>query len=290
MVSQRCPSAIIAALIDEVNTPHPMLKKILTLALMALVLMLSGCGSLGEKADATKGWSAEKLYAEAKDEIKSGNYERAIKYLEKLESRYPFGKYAQQAQMEIAYSYYRQNDQAQCLAAVDRFIRLHPNHPNVDYMYYLRGLANFNDKKGLFDFISSQDPTERDPKAARNAFDAFKQLADRFPDSKYADDARDRLRYLVEAMAQYEVHVADYYLRRSAFVAAINRAQNVIRDYPASPSVRNALRIQIRAYDALGMNDLRDDAERVFELNYKTNSAAQINPVNEKSWWKFWDK
>ena len=267
-----------------------MLKKILTLALMALVLMFSGCGSLGEKADETKGWSAEKLYAEAKDEIKSGNYERAIKYLEKLESRYPFGKYAQQAQMEIAYSYYRQNDQAQCLAAVDRFIRLHPNHPNVDYMYYLRGLANFNDKKGLFDFISSQDPTERDPKAARNAFDAFKQLADRFPDSKYADDARDRLRYLVEAMAQYEVHVADYYLRRAAFVAAINRAQNVIRDYPASPSVRNALRIQIRAYDALGMKDLRDDAERVFELNYKTNSAAQINPEAEKSWWKFWGK
>jgi len=250
-----------------------MLKKILTLALMALALMFSGCGSLGEKADETKGWSPEKLYAEAKDEIKSGNYERAIKYLEKLESRYPFGKYAQQAQMEIAYSYFRQNDQAQCLAAVDRFIRLHPNHPNVDYMYYLRGLANFNDKKGLFDFISSQDPTERDPKAARHAFDAFKQLADRFPDSKYADDARDRLRYLVEAMA---------------FVAAINRAQNVIRDYPASPSVRNALRIQIRAYDALGMKDLRDDAERVFELNYKTNSAAQINPDAEKSWWKFW--
>jgi outer membrane protein assembly factor BamD len=290
VVSQRFPSAIIAALIDDVIAPHPMLKKFLTLAMMALFLLLSGCGSLGEKPDPTKGWSADKLYAEAKDELKSGNYERAIKYLEKLESRYPFGKYAQQAQMEIAYSYYRQNDQAQCLAAVDRFIRLHPNHVNVDYMYYLRGLANFNDKKGLFDFISRQDPTERDPKAARQAFDAFKQLADRFPESKYADDARDRLRYLVEAMAQYEVHVADYYLRRSAFVAAINRAQTVIREYPASPSVRNALRIQIRAYDALGMTELRDDAERVFQLNYKTSSAAQITPEVENPWWKFWGK
>lgn len=266
-----------------------MFTRFLTLALIALALMLSGCGSLGEKRDETKGWSADKLYAEAKDELKSGNYAKAIKYFEKLESRYPFGIYAQQAQMEVAYAYYRQNEQAQCLAAVDRFIRLHPNHPNVDYMYYLRGLANFNDKKGLFDFISRQDPTERDPKAARDAFDAFKRLTDRFPESQYADDARDRLRYLVEAMAQYEVHVADYYLRRGAYVAAINRAQAVIRDYPSSPSVRNALRIQIRAYDALSMNELRDDAERVFELNYKVKSAAQIIDADAgKSWWKFW--
>ncbi len=265
-----------------------MLKSLLTLVLISLALMVSGCGSLGEKRDETKGWSADKLYAEAKDELKTGNYEKAIKHLEKLESRYPFGVYAQQAQMEIAYAYYRQNEQAQCLAAVERFIRLHPNHPSVDYMYFLRGLANFNDKKGLFDFISKQDPTERDPKAARDAFDAFKQLVDRFPDSKYAEDARDRLRYLVEAMAQYEVHVADYYLRRGAHVAAINRAQVVVRDYPTSPSVRNALRIQIRAYDALGMKDLRDDAERVFQLNYKVDSAAQINAAPEKSWWKFW--
>ena len=158
-----------------------MLKNFLTLALIALALMMSGCGSLGEKRDETKGWSADKLYAEAKDELRSGNYEKAIKYFEKLESRYPFGVYAQQAQMEVAYAYYRQNEQAQCLAAVERFIRLHPNHPSVDYMYYLRGLANFNDKKGLFDFISSQDPTERDPKATRAAFDAFKQLVERFP-------------------------------------------------------------------------------------------------------------
>lgn len=265
-----------------------MLKRFLTLALIATALLLSGCGSLGEKADETKGWSAEKLYAEARDELKAGNYEKAIKYFEKLESRYPFGKFAQQAQMEVAYAYYRQNEQAQCLAAVERFIRLHPNHPNVDYMYYLRGLANFNDKKGLFDFVSRQDPTERDPKAARDAFDAFKQLVDRFPESKYADDARDRLRYLVEAMALYEAHVADYYLRRGAFVAALNRAQTVIRDYPSSTAVRNALRVQIRAYDALGMNDLRDDAERVFQLNYKVNSAAQINAEQTKPWYKFW--
>ncbi len=266
-----------------------MLKKFLTLALIALALMMSGCGSLGEKRDETKGWSADKLYAEARDELKAGNYEKAIKYFEKLESRYPFGIYAQQAQMEVAYAYYRQNEQAQCLAAVERFIRLHPNHPNVDYMYYLRGLVNFNDKKGLFDFISEQDPTERDPKATRAAFDAFKQLVERFPDSKYAPDSRDRMKYLVEAMAQYEVHVAQYYLKRGAYVAAVNRAQNVIRDYPESPSVKNALRIQIQAYNAMGMKDLRDDAERVFELNYKNKSnVPEKVPGDDKPWWKVW--
>ena len=165
-----------------------MLKTFLQYAAFALALLLSGCGSLGEKADETKGWSPEKLYAQAKEELQAGGYEKAIKYYEKLESRYPFGKFAQQAQMDIAYAYYRQNYQAQCLAAVERFIRLHPNHPSVDYMYYLRGLANFNDKKSLFDFISSQDLTERDPKAARAAFEAFKQLVERFPDSQYAED------------------------------------------------------------------------------------------------------
>ncbi len=266
-----------------------MSKNPLKLAVLMLAFVLSACGSLGEKADETKGWSAEKLYAEAKDELKGGNYDKAIKYFERLESRYPFGSYAMQAQMEIAYAYYRQNEPAQCLAAIERFIRLHPNHPNVDYMYYLRGLVNFNDKKGLFDFISEQDPTERDPKATRAAFDAFKQLVERFPESKYAEDARDRMKYLVEAMAQYEVHVAQYYLKRGAFVAAANRAQNVVRDYPESPSVRNALRIQIQAYGAMGMDDLRKDAERVFELNYKTRSDVREKTADrDKPWWKPW--
>ncbi len=266
-----------------------MSKLPLKLAVLMLAFVLSACGSLGEKADETKAWSAEKLYAEAKDELKGGNYEKAIKYFEKLESRYPFGAYAMQAQMEVAYAYYRQNEAAQCLAAIERFIRLHPNHPSVDYMYYLRGLVNFNDKKGLFDFVSEQDPTERDPKATRAAFNAFKQLVERFPDSKYAEDSRDRMKYLIEAMAQYEVHVAQYYLKRGAYVAAVNRAQNVIRDYPESPSVKNALRIQIQAYNAMGMKDMRDDAERVFELNYKnTSNVPEKASDAAKPWWKVW--
>ena len=269
--------------------PILMLKTVLKFAVIVFAIFISACGSLNmEKTDETKTWSASKLYAEAKDELNGGNYEKSIKYFEKLESRYPFGAYAQQAQMEIAYAYYRQNDQAQCLAAVERFIRLHPNHVNVDYMYYLRGLANFNDKKGLFDFISRQDPTERDPKAARDAFDSFRLLIERFPDSKYAEDARDRLKYLVNAMAQYEVHVANYYLRHNAYVAAANRAQTVVREYSGSPSAREALVIQIRAYEALGLKDLRDDAERVYELNYQVKSATPFNTKEGKPWWQVW--
>jgi outer membrane protein assembly factor BamD len=266
-----------------------MLKIQSKLALLLMILLLSACGSMAEKSDPTKSWTASKLYAEAKDELNSGNYEKATKFFEKLESRYPFGAYAQQAQLEIAFAYYKQNDQAQCIAAVERFIRLHPNHPNVDYMYYLRGLANFKDKKGLFDFISNQDPTERDPKAARDAFDAFKQLTERFPDSKYAPDASDRMKYLVSAMAEYEVHVASYYYKRGAYLAAINRAQNVLRGYPDSPAVKEALKIQINSYEALGEKELREDALRVYKLNFEKKSAGSAGSnSNNKSWWKFW--
>ena len=199
------------------------------LAGLALAFALTGCGLLPDKVDETKDWSAAKLYSEARDELNTGNYEKAIQYFEKLESRYPFGTYAQQAQMEIAYAYYRQGEQPQALAAVERFIKLHPNHPNVDYMYYLRGLINFNDRLGLFDFIAKQDPSERDPKAAREAFDSFKQLAERFPNSIYTKDAISRMKYLVDAMAQYEVHVASYYYRRGAYLAAANRSQIAVK-------------------------------------------------------------
>ncbi|MEY4368922.1 MAG: outer membrane protein assembly factor BamD [Burkholderiaceae bacterium] len=264
-----------------------MLKQLSRTALLSLALALAACASLGEKTDETKNWSADKLYAEAADELKSGNYEKSIKYFEKLESRYPFGAYAQQAQMQIAYAYYKQNEQAQCLAAIERFIRLHPNHPNVDYMYYLRGLANFKDKKGLLDFISEQDPTERDPKSVRAAFDAFKQLIDRYPNSQYVPDARDRLNYLLDAMAQYEVHVANYYYRRGAYVAAVNRAQNVVRDYPGSESAKSALRIQVLSYEAMGMKELRDDAERVYQLNFSEADAANASGT-KKPWWRVW--
>jgi outer membrane protein assembly factor BamD len=264
-----------------------MRKNFFKLAALSILLALSACAVL-DPVDETKGWSASKLYSEARDELKGGNYDRSIQLFEKLEARYPFGTYAQQAQMEIAYAHYRQGDQAQALAAVDRFIKLHPNHPNVDYMYYLRGLINFNDKTSVFDFISKQDLTERDPKAAREAFDSFKQLIERFPNSKYAPDSHDRLKYLVNAMAQYEVHVANYYYRRGAYVAAANRAQNVVKEYREAPVVEDALFVMVRSYDALGLTELRDDADRVFKKNFPDSPLLKGSRKKEEPWWKVW--
>ncbi len=264
-----------------------MQKKLLKSVLLAVAVLIGGCGLLPEKIDETKNWSASKLYAEARDELNTGNYDNAIKYFEKLESRYPFGTYAQQAQMEVAYAHYRQGDQAQALGAAERFIKLHPNHPNVDYMYYLRGLTNFNDKISIFDFVSKQDPTERDSKAAREAFDSFKQLVERFPDSVYASDSRVRMKYLVNAIAQHEVHVAEYYYRRGAYVAAVNRAQFAVKEYPNAPATEEALFLMKRSYDAMGMADLRDDTDRVMKKNFP-NSEFYAGPKANKPWWKLW--
>ena len=190
--------------------------------------------------------------------------------------------------MEIAYTHYRQGDQALALAATERFIKLHPDHPNVDYMYYLRGLINFNDKVGMFEFLSRQDPSERDPKAARDAFDSFKQLVERFPNSIYAKDSQERLRYLVNMMAQYDVHVANYYYRRGAYLAAANRAQATVKDYRDSPAIEEALFIMVRAYDAMGMTELRDDADRVFKKNFPNSDFSRGGRKAVKPWWQIW--
>ena len=218
-----------------------------------LALLLGGCGLLPDVADETAGWSADKLYTQAKEAMGDGAYDKAIKYFEKLEARYPYGRYAQQAQLEVAYAYYKQAEHASAIAACDRFIRLHPNHPNVDYAYYLKGLVNFNEDLGLLGHVSMQDLTERDPKAARESFDAFKELVTRFPDSKYTPDATARMNYLVNALASHDVHVARYYLRRGAYVAAANRAQKAVSTYPGAPANEEALFVMIKAYDALAM-------------------------------------
>ena len=231
-------------------------------------LVLGGCGLLPEQADETSGWNAQKLYSEAKLSMSEGGYDRAIQMFEKLEARYPYGRFAQQAQIEVAYAYYKQGEQALALAAADRFIKLHPNHPAVDYAYYLKGLVNFNEDLGWAGYISTQDPTERDPKAARASFDAFRELATRFPDSKYTPDAILRMKYLVNALASLELHVARYYMKRGAYLAAANRAQYAVKNYPDAPATEEALFIMVKAYDSLGLNDLRDDAERVMRTNY----------------------
>ena len=264
-----------------------------SLAIILAVLLgwsLASCAWLKDDHDETKGWSAAKLYSEAKSSLNDRNYEQAIKYYQKLEARYPYGRFAQQAQIEIAYAHYKDNEPALALAAADRFIKLHPNHPNVDYVYYLRGLANFNEDLGIMGFLGNQDMSERDPKAATEAFDAFKELVNRYPESKYTPDAIQRMRYLVNALAQNEVHVARYYMKRGAYVAAANRAQFAIKNYPDAPANEEALAILWLAYHKLGMHDLRADAHRVLVQNFPNSPFLKgRSPTSTARWWEMWN-
>jgi outer membrane protein assembly factor BamD len=249
---------------------HSGWQRYFLLPALALVWALAGCGSL-EKDPTTK-WDADRLYAEAKEEMTIGNWRKARELLEKLEARFPFGRHAQQAQMEIAYTYYKENESAQAVTAAERFLKLNPNHPNADYVQFLKGLALFNDDLGMFGRRFGRDPTYRDPKAMREAFDAFKELAVRYPNSRYAPEAAARMNYLVNALAQSEVNVARYYLQRGAYLAAVQRAQVALREYVGAPASEEALSILVRAYTSLGMDTLRDDAQRVLLKNYP-NSA-----------------
>ncbi|MFL6657903.1 MAG: outer membrane protein assembly factor BamD [Massilia sp.] len=266
-----------------------MQKKLSSVVATCVLLTMSACSWLPEKTDETKNWPVAKLYAEARDEMNSAQYESAIKLWERLETNYPFGNYATQAQMEIAYAHYKTQDQAQALADTERFIREHPTHPQVDYMYYLRGLINFNDQIGLLSVVYSQDPSERDPKATRESFAAFKALVDKFPDSKYAPDSIERMKYLINAMATYEVHVSKYYYRRGAYLASLNRAMGAVQDYQDAPAREEALYMMTLAYAKLGMNDLRKDTERVLLANYPHSKFMDPN-ADSGSWWKFWSK
>jgi outer membrane protein assembly factor BamD len=258
-------------------------------AILVLLLgwTLGACSALKD-VDETKGWSAAKLYSEAKSNLGDRNYDQAIKYYQKLEARYPYGRFAQQAQIEVAYAHYKQSEPALAIAAADRFIKMHPNHPNVDYAYYLKGLANFNEDQGIMGYVGGQDMTERDPKAAVESFDAFKELVARYPDSKYAPDSVQRMKYLVNSLAAHEVHVARYYLKRGANVAAANRAQYALKTYPTAPANEEGLVILVKAYDAMGMKDLRDDAERVMVKNFPKSRYLKGGGPGTGSWWMPW--
>ncbi len=259
------------------------------LAFLIALGLLAGCSLLPDEVDETKNWSASKIYYTAKEALGEGNYEKAVKLYEKLEARFPYGPYAQQAQLEVAYAYYKDNEPVSAIAACDRFIKLHPNHPHVDYAYYLKGLANFVEDPSFMSRFGDQDLSDRDPKSAREAFEAFQQLVNRYPDSKYTPDAIARMKYLVNALAASEVQVARYYYKRGAYVAAANRGKYVLEHYQQSPALEEGLAIMARSYEKLGMNDLRDDAMRVLKHNFpKSEYVSSDVKVREKAWWKFW--
>lgn len=254
------------------------------LTLVMTAALLVACGSTPQ-ADETVGWSTDKLYAEAMDHKVNGMHEKAISLFEKLEGRAAGTPLAQQAQLEKAYAHYKIGEQAQAIVALERFMKLHPASPAFDYALYLKGIVNFNDNLGLFGNLSRQDLSERDQKAAKVSYESFRELVQRFPDSKYTADARLRMTYIINSLAQSEVHVARYYLERGAYVAAINRAQQALTEYQGVPAAEDALKILIQCYDALGMHDLAQDSRRILERNFANKQTADNGELG-KPWWK----
>jgi outer membrane protein assembly factor BamD len=251
------------------------MEKLGRMAALAGLIALAACTSL--EKDPTAKWDVQHLYNEAHAELVAGNWNHARELLEKLESRYPFGRYAQQGQIEIAYTYYKEGETADALDATERFLKQNPSHPSADYVQYLRGLINFIEPPALIGRLINYQVSERDPKAMRDSFEAFKELITRYPNSRYVADATVRLNYLLNNLAAHEVRVADYYYRRGAYLAAIARAQGSLRQYPGSASQLQALTITAQSYRALGLTDLQADAERVLRLNYPDTTSVK-NP------------
>ncbi len=249
---------------------------------------LVGCASSAPE-DKTANWSPNRIYAEAKDELKSGSFDKATLLLEKLEGRAAGTPLAQQAQLEKAYAHWRNAEPAQAMATIERFMKLHPASPAIDYALYLKGIINFNDDLGMLSFLTRQDLSERDQKAAKESFEAFKELVSRFPDSRYTPDARLRMNYIVNSLAQYEVHVARYYYQRGAYLAAINRAQTALADYRDVPALEEALYIMVKSYEKLGMTQLKDDSQRVLTTNYPNSRYITRGFArDDEPWWKVW--
>ncbi len=238
-------------------------------AAVVLVFILVGCASDRKKADENENLSPQQLYNIAKNALNRGNYNEAILSYQQLEARYPYGTYAEQAQIDIAYAHYKNESPELALAAVERFIRLHPTHERVDYAYYLRGLASFTEDDSILSkFAGTTEISERDPKAVLDAFNAFKELVTRFPNSRYVDDAKQRMAYLLNGLAQHDINVARYYLKHGAYVAVLGRAKYVIENYQTTPSVEEALGLMATAYREMGMRELETDTLRVLKENF----------------------
>lgn len=249
------------------------MRKSPLLIALAIAAVLTACASKDKHA----GMSEHDLYMEAQRYLKKENFDLATKDLQLLESRYPFGPYAEQAQLELIYSQYRSAQGEAAIAAAERFIRLHPQHPNVDYAYYMKGLANYTEGTGFLERFLPTDMTMRDPGKALQSFEDFRQLLNRFPDSQYAPDAKARMTFLRARLARYEINVANYYFRRKAYLAAANRGRYVVDNYQQTEAVPDALAVMVQAYQLLELNDLANDALKVLRANYPEHPSLDAD-------------
>lgn len=256
-----------------------------SLSIACACFVLAACGTVKSTVDPTAGWTAERLYQDAREEISARNWSNARTRLESIEARYPFGVYAQQSLIDQAYINWKDEEPEQALAAIDRFQKQYPNHPGSDYMLYLKGLISFTPPSAALMRFTRQDPSERDPKGLTESYQAFTQLLEQYPESRYANDARLRASWLVNTIAENEVHVAEYYYSRDAYVAAINRAQRVITDFEGVPVAERALYIMYLSYDKLGQNDLRDDVKRILDQNFPDSSYYKTGLKGKKNKW-----
>jgi outer membrane protein assembly factor BamD len=255
---------------------------ILVLTTVALLATLAGCSDTPRQQVG----NAERLYEMAKRASDNGNYRDAIAYYEQLEARFPFSNPARQGQLDLMYAYYKNREPESAIDQADQFIRENPAHPRVDYAYYVKGLVQFERNPNFLERWFNADLTERPPIDARKSFQAFQTVLERFPNSEYADDSRKRMVFLRNRLASYEVYVAEYYLKRGAWVGAINRCKYAIENYDGSPQIKRALAIMAESYRRLGMPDLAADAEKVLKENASPDQVAQSE--KKKGWWRIW--
>ena len=255
------------------------------IALFTVLLALSGCKGSRERSLQRQG--PEKLYQQAKSQLRSYDFNNAIKTYEALTARFPFTNEARQSRLDLIYAYYKAGESESAIDAADTFVRENPTHPRVDYAWYIKGLVDFERTPNILERVFRVDLSERPPTTARKSFAAFKTVVEQYPKSDYAHDARKRMIYLRNRLADYEVHVASYYLRRGAFVAAAQRAKGAIEQYDGAPATREALAILIESYDRMGLPQLAEQSREVYQANFQDDVRAAQAKVH-KSWWQFW--
>ncbi len=266
-----------------------MLKRFLPFVLVGSLTLLTACSSTKKEE---KTISEADLYHAAEEQLDNEQWEASIKNLQSLEENFPFGTYAEQGQLELIYAYYSSQKPDEAIATANRFIRLHPQHRNVDYAYYMLGMSSFTKDKGMFERVMPADMTKRDPGAARESLGNFTQLLNRFPDSPYAADAKKRMLFLRNLLARYEIHVANYYFKRGAYVAAVSRGRYVLENYPKTPAIPDSLAVMVQGYHLLGMQDHAEEMLNILRINYPEYPALNKNGKfdydyatdNQRSW------